>query len=94
VIAVDRGVLTDLCIGEADGFLFGDEDLDTVAPRPLVALQGQDVVGLLAENRVGDVPLAPSSGHSIRLRLTEPLASLVSLATVVERGSTITAAPA
>lgn len=65
-----RGILKtvgDLLIGE---------DLGVLAQATLVALQGEDVVGLFVDDFAGDVALAPSSGHSIRLRLTEPLASL------------------
>src|ERR1700733_313314 len=55
VVAVDGGVPCSLCIGEALGLLFGDGNLDILVQRPLVALQGQNVVGFLVEDRLGDV---------------------------------------
>jgi hypothetical protein len=76
VIGVNRLVTADRCVLEACGFLLGDEDLDILAQRFLIVLLCQDVVGLLVDDLLRDVALAPSSGHSIRLRLTEPLASL------------------
>ena len=39
------------------GFLLGDEHLDVVAQGPLVALEGENVVGLLVDDRLGDVAL-------------------------------------
>jgi hypothetical protein len=42
----------------------------------LVVLHGEQVVGASVEDGGDDLGLAPSSGHSIRLRLTEPWASL------------------
>src|SRR6185437_4726644 len=65
VVAVDGGVRCGLRSGEARGLLFGDETLDILKQRPLVALQGQDVVGGLVEDRLGDVALAPHGvdGH-------------------------------
>jgi hypothetical protein len=44
VIAVDGGVLGHLYIGEAMGLLFGDENLDILSQRPLIAFQRQDIV--------------------------------------------------
>jgi hypothetical protein len=47
VITVDRRVLGDLGIGEAAGLLFGDERLDILVHRSLVAFQRQNIVGFL-----------------------------------------------
>jgi hypothetical protein len=49
---------------------------DVAMQRGLVVLDGEQVVGLTFENCGGNPGLTPPSGLSIRLRLTEPLASL------------------
>jgi len=48
MIAVDRFVDADRRVGKTPGFLLVCEQFDILAQRPLVALQRQDVVGLLA----------------------------------------------
>jgi hypothetical protein len=46
VIAIDRGVGTDLGVGVTAHFLLGREQFELVARRALMALQGQNVIGL------------------------------------------------
>jgi hypothetical protein len=50
--------LADFAVLKAHGFLLGDEDLDILAQRPLIALQREDVVGFLVEDLLRDVSLA------------------------------------
>jgi hypothetical protein len=45
-------------VGETLGRLVGDEDVDVLAQRALVAFQRLDVVGLLVGDRLGSVALA------------------------------------
>lgn len=52
LVAADRGVL------EAHGFLLGHEEIDIGAERALVALQGEEVIGLLVEDFLDDAALA------------------------------------
>src|ERR1700679_979130 len=54
VIAVDRPLVADGSILESLGFLFGSEELDIVAQRALVAFEGEDVVGFLVHDLLGD----------------------------------------
>ena len=58
VVAVDGPVGADRGVGETPLFLLVCEQLDVVAQRALVALQGQDVVGLLVDDLLGDGALA------------------------------------
>ena len=39
----------------------------------MIAFQGQEKIGLVRDDFGGDLDLAPSAGHSTKLRLTEPL---------------------
>ena len=75
VIGVDCGVASDLGIGEALGLLFGDEYLDILTQRSLVAFQRQDVIGALVEDRLGDIPLA---AHGIDGHDRPSMASMLS----------------
>ena len=65
VVAVDGRVLADRCILERDRLLLLGEQLDIVAQRALVALQREDVIGLLVDDRLRDFALATRSvdGH-------------------------------
>ncbi len=65
VVAVDGGVLADGRIFERDRLLFAGEQFDIVAQRALVALQREDVIGLLVDDRLRDFALATRSvdGH-------------------------------
>src|SRR5580692_11181812 len=58
VIAIDGLVAADLGILEIHGLLLVDEEFDVVFERALVALQGEDVIGFLVEDRLRDVTLA------------------------------------
>jgi len=57
VIAVDGLVATDLSILETIGLLLGDEDLDILAQRALIAFEREDVIGLVINDLLGDVAL-------------------------------------
>jgi hypothetical protein len=65
VIAVDGGVLRHICIGEAVGLLFGNENLNVLAQRSLIAFQRQDIIGFLFNDLLRDISLAPHriDGH-------------------------------
>lgn len=76
MVAVNCCRLADLAIAEPCGRLLSDKQVDILAQRPLVGFQCKDVIGLLGDDPLRDRPLATPSGLSIRLRLTEPLASL------------------
>ena len=58
MIAIDRLIAADRRVLEAVGLLLGDEELDILAQRALVAFQREDVIGLLVEDFLGDVALA------------------------------------
>ena len=61
VVAVDGRVLADGRIPERDRLLLAGEQLDVVAQRALVALQREDVIGLLVDDRLRDFALSQSS---------------------------------
>ena len=67
VVTVDGGVAGGLCIGEAAGFLLGDENLDILAQRSLIAFQRENVISLLVDDLC-----AMSRWH--------PIASMVTIA--------------
>ena len=50
VIAVDGFMSGDLGIAEAIRLLLGDEQLDILAQRALVALESENVIGILVED--------------------------------------------
>ncbi len=58
VIAVDRFVHADRLVGKTAGSLLVCEQFDILAQRPLVALQRQDVVGLLVDDLPRNLALA------------------------------------
>src|SRR5208337_1342 len=58
VIAIDGLVAADLGILEIYRLLFIDEELDIVFERALIALQGEDVIGFLVDDRLSDFALA------------------------------------
>ena len=58
VIAIDGLVAADLGILEIYRLLFVDEELDIVFERALIALQGEDVIGFLVDDRLSDFALA------------------------------------
>src|SRR5262245_37785459 len=58
VIAIHRGVAADPAIFEPDSVLLGHEQLDILAQRSLVAVQGEHIVGLLLHHLLGDLALA------------------------------------
>ena len=58
VIAIDGLVAADLGVLEIYRLLFIDEELDIVFERALIALQGEDVIGFLVDDRLRDVALA------------------------------------
>jgi hypothetical protein len=58
VIAVDGLMSGDLGIAEAIRLLLGGEQLDILAQRALVALEGENVIGILVADFLGDVALA------------------------------------
>src|ERR1700693_6309296 len=58
MIAVDGFMSGDLGIAEAIRLLLGGEQLDILAQRALVALEGENVIGILVEDFLGDVALA------------------------------------
>ena len=58
VIAIDGLVPADGGVLEILGFLLGREQFDVFPQRALIALQGQDVVGLLVHDLPGDGALA------------------------------------
>jgi hypothetical protein len=49
VIAIDRGVAGELCLGKVPGPLFRGEKRDVLVQRSLVAFERQDIIGLLVE---------------------------------------------
>src|SRR6202011_4122268 len=57
MIAIDGLMLTDLGILKAVGFLLGDENLNILAKGALVALEREDVVGLLFQDFLSDIAL-------------------------------------
>src|ERR1700730_16156679 len=57
MIAIDGLMLTDLCILKAVGFLLGDENLNILAKGALVALEREDVVGLLFQDFLSEAVL-------------------------------------
>src|SRR5882724_13081074 len=59
VIAVDCLIAADLGVLEPLGLLLGHEDLDILAERALVALQGQDVIGFLVDDLLRNLALTP-----------------------------------
>src|SRR5208283_1346860 len=65
VIGIDRSMLADFAVLEANGFLLGDEDIDILTQRALVAFQRQDIVSLLVDDLLRDVSLTPHgiNGH-------------------------------
>ena len=58
VIAIDRFIAADLGVLEARGPLLGDEQLDILAQRSLIALQREHVISLLVDNLAGNLALA------------------------------------
>ena len=62
MVAVDRFVSADLCILEAVGLLLCREKLDVLAKSGLVALECENVVGLLGQDFRRDVAL---TAHSV-----------------------------
>ena len=58
VLAIDGLGSADLGVLEIDPLLLVDKQLDVVSERALVALQGEDVIGFLVEDRLRDVTLA------------------------------------
>jgi len=58
MIAVDGFMSGDLVSLKPFAFLLGGEQLDILAQRALVALEGENVIGFLVEDFLGDVALA------------------------------------
>jgi hypothetical protein len=58
VIAIDGLVAADRGVLEAIGLLLGGEQLDILAQRALVALKGENVIGVLVEDFLRDAALA------------------------------------
>jgi len=58
MVAIDGLMSGDLGVLEAVCLLLGGEQLDILAQRALVAFEGEDVIGLLVEDFLGDVALA------------------------------------
>ena len=58
MIAIDSFVPTDGGIFEIIGFLLGHEEFDIFAQRALITLQGQDIIGFLVHDLLGDGTLA------------------------------------
>lgn len=58
MIAIDRFVPAHCRILERAGFLLPDEEFDVLMQRSLVALEGQNVIGLLVDDLFGDGALA------------------------------------
>src|SRR5208283_5789295 len=58
VVAVDGRVPADRSLLEGDGLLFAGKQRDVVAQSSLIALQGEDVVGLLVDDFLRDLALA------------------------------------
>src|SRR5450432_362288 len=61
VIAINGLVAADRGITEADGLLLGHEEFDVLAKTALIGFQGQDVIGLLVDDLLRDLALAPHS---------------------------------
>src|SRR5215831_4679316 len=59
MIAVDGFMAADFGVLECACLLFGDEEFHVVAERSLIALEREDVIGLLLQNLFGDGALAP-----------------------------------
>jgi hypothetical protein len=55
------GLAADLGILETIGLPLGDEELDIVAQRALIALEREHVIGLLVDDFLGDVALTTNS---------------------------------
>ena len=68
VVAVDALVPADGGVLEVIGFLLVGEQLDVLAQRALIALQGEDVVGLLVQDFLGDGALADPMRRWIAIR--------------------------
>ncbi len=58
MIAIDGLMSTDHGIGVLPGFPLGHEQADIVAQRALIALEGEDMVGLLVDDLLRDRTLA------------------------------------
>lgn len=58
VIAIDRTGAAHGSVLEIAGFLLGNEEFDIIAQRALIAFEGEDVVGLLVQDLLGDGTLA------------------------------------
>ena len=58
VIAIDGLMATDGGVLEILGFLLGEEQIDILPKRTLITLQGQDVIGFLVDDLLGDGALA------------------------------------
>ena len=58
VVAIDGLIAADMGILEAVGLLFGGKELDILAQRALIAFEGEDVIGLLVDDLLGNVALA------------------------------------
>jgi hypothetical protein len=57
VVAVDGFMLGDLGIAETIRLLLGGKQLDILAQRALVALEGENVIGILVEDFLGRTSL-------------------------------------
>ena len=57
MITVDGFVPADLGMLEAGGLLLGGEEFDVFAQGPLIAFEGEDVIGPLVHDLLGDVAL-------------------------------------
>ena len=58
VVAIDRLIAADMGILEAVGLLLGGKELDILAQRALIAFEGEDVIGLLVDDLLGNVARA------------------------------------
>ena len=76
MLAVERRILSDLRVREAVGLLLRGKEFDVLAERSLVAFQREKIIGFFVVDGSRDLALAPPSGHSTRLHLMEPFASL------------------
>ena len=54
VIAIDSRIPADRAVVKVARFLLGHEERDVGVERALIALQGEDVAGLLVEDGLGD----------------------------------------
>jgi len=63
VIAIDHSMLADFAVVEANGLKFSDEEFDILTQRASVALQCQNVMGLLVDDLTPDYSLSPLMGR-------------------------------